>query len=57
VLDNGTEELLVSHKGITNAFRYGVCEDDASMMDWQPMGLVDVFRPIAKLKDSVGRIF
>ena len=57
VLEDGTEELLVSGRTNTYAFRYERVNRDESVTDWEPMGLVDVFRPFSHIKDSVGRIF
>ena len=56
VFDDGTRELTVSSPLSTHAFRYGT-DKDGSTFDWQPMGLVDVFKPYSKFKDCVGRIF
>lgn len=50
LLDDGSEELLVSGHLDTHAFRYEHGE-------WQPMGLVDIFKPLAKISKSTGRIF
>lgn len=55
VFEDGTEELMVSGTRDSRAFAYKPDRDGT--WDWQPMGLVDVFRPYSRFKDSVGRIF
>lgn len=56
VFEDNARELIVSGHSQSHAFRYGR-DAGQDTCDWQPMGLVDVFKPLSKFKDCVGRIF
>jgi len=51
--EDGSEELIISGHERSYAFVY----DPVVERGWQPMGLVDVFKPLSKFKDCSGRIF